>query len=99
MNALQFFIVFGVIGIVLGLIGWLRAGSKASFIAGGVSGALLVAAGLVAGPIGLWLGTIVSLALAGRFLPAFIKGRQIYPAGVLAILAVAGLVLGLRAIF
>ena len=98
MNALQYFIVFGVISILLGLVGWLRAGSKASFIAGGVSGALLVAAGFIAGTIGLWMGTIVSAALAGRFLPVFLKGRQVYPAGILAILAVVGVVLGLRAV-
>ncbi len=99
MNALQYFQIFGLISIVLGLLGWLRAKSKASLIAGGISGVLLVLAGYLAGSVGLWLGTIVSFALAGRFLPAFIKGRQIYPAGVLAILAVIGVVLGARALF
>ena len=99
MNPLQYFLIFGVVSILLGLVGWLRAGSKASLIAGGTSGALLVVAGFVAGMVGLWLGTIVCLALAGRFVPTFIKGRQLYPAGVMAILAVVGLVLGIRALF
>ena len=41
-----FYILFGLVSIVGGAIGYARAKSKASLIAGGVSGALLIIAGL-----------------------------------------------------
>ncbi len=61
---------YGLIALVGGLIGFLKAGSVASLIAGGLSGALLLlAAGLVARKpkLGLGLGLAVSVLLLGRF--------------------------------
>lgn len=90
-------IVFATIGVasgVGGFIGFRKAQSKASLIAGGVSGAaLLVAAGLTAtGHVtaGLAFGGVTCLALAGRFLPAYLRTRKLMPAGVMAALASGG---------
>ena len=89
--------VFGALTIVGGVIGFVKAGSKASLIAGGVSGLLLLVAAYLIGAgnaqVGLILGAVLSLALAGQFVPKFIKTRKPMPAGMMAVLSVIGLVL------
>ena len=89
--------IFGVLTIVGGVIGFVKAGSKASLIAGGISGVLLLVAGwlVASGSVmaGMILGLIVSLLLAGRFLPAFLKTKKPMPAGMMSVLSVVGLVL------
>ena len=91
-----YFILFGTLSAVFGILGWVRAKSKASLIAGVASGLLLSLAGILGflkpGDSGLWVGGVVSLALLGRFLPAFLKTRALYPAGILAALALGGVV-------
>jgi uncharacterized membrane protein (UPF0136 family) len=39
------------------------------------------------------LAAVLSLALAGRFVPAFRKTGKVMPAGLIALLSIAGLVL------
>lgn len=89
--------VFGALTIAGGVVGFVKAGSKASLIAGGVSGLLLLAAGwlVTTGKVmpGLVLGLVLSLALAGRFVPGFLSTRKMMPAGMMALLSVAGVVL------
>lgn len=88
--------IFGVLTIVGGVIGFVKAGSKASLIAGGISGVLLLVAGwLVTGnpTAGMVLGLIVSILLAGRFVPAFLKTKKPMPAGMMSVLSIVGLVL------
>lgn len=95
-----YFIVFGLLTIAGGIMGYVKAGSTASIIAGSISGVLLlVAAFLLPGNVaaGLVLAAVVSLLLAGRFLPAFIKTGAFMPAGLMAILSVLGLVMALAA--
>ena len=61
---------YGVISLVGGLIGFFKAGSRASLIAGGVSGLLLIGSALLAMSrplLGLTLASLVSLALVARF--------------------------------
>ena len=69
---------------------------------GVVTGALLLLAGYLvsAGKVqpGLILGIVLSLALAGRFLPAFLNTHKFMPAGMMAILSVIGFVLTLVAL-
>lgn len=87
---------FGAITIAGGVVGFVKANSKASLIAGGASGLLLLVAGYLAGSgskVGFALGLIVSFALAGRFGMAFKKSGKFMPAGLILILAVAGLAL------
>ena len=98
--AKTYFIIFGLLTIVGGIIGYTSKGSTASIIAGSVSGILLLlAAFLLPGKvvIGLALSTIVSLLLAGRFLPAFLKTGGFMPAGMMAVLSVIGLVVAIAA--
>ena len=64
---------YGVISLAGGLIGYLKAGSRASLIAGGLSGLLLIASALVAlnrPLLGLTLASLISLALVARFAKA-----------------------------
>lgn len=91
-----YFIVFGLLTIVGGVIGFVKAGSTASIIAGSISGILLLVAAFLlpdylAG--GLALGAFVSLLLAGRFVPAFLKTGQAMPAGMMSILSVIGIIM------
>lgn len=89
--------VFGALTIVGGIMGYVKAGSPASIIAGGIAGVLLLVSGYLIGAgkvqAGLILGIVLSLALAGRFLPAFLSTQKIMPAGLIAILSIIGLVL------
>lgn len=89
--------VFGALTIAGGIMGYVKAGSPASIIAGGISGALLLVAGYLVGAgkvqAGLILGIVISLALAGQFLPKFLSTYKFMPAGMMAILGVIGLVL------
>jgi uncharacterized membrane protein (UPF0136 family) len=89
--------IFGLFTIVGGVMGYVKAGSNASLIAGGIAGLLLLVSGylIMSGKTqpGLILGLVVSIALAGRFLPIFLKTHSIMPAGVTSIMAVIGLVL------
>jgi uncharacterized membrane protein (UPF0136 family) len=100
MTFVYYSLIFGIISIALGVIGFVRAKSRASLIAGGISGLLLLCGwylmshGQVAGK---WLSAAVCLLLLGRFLPVFLKSKQVYPAGIMAILALIGCVLGVQA--
>jgi uncharacterized membrane protein (UPF0136 family) len=64
--------IYGLISLVGGTIGYLKANSAASLVAGGVSGVLLLlcAFGITRWPVPSLIGAIViSVALAGRFAP------------------------------
>lgn len=95
--AAGFFAVFGVLSLVGGAIGWKKAGSKASLIAGGIAGLLLLgaAAGVYAGEVavGLAVGGGTALLLAGRFVPAYLRTKKLMPQGMMALCALVALVL------
>lgn len=91
--------IFGAIVIAAGIQGML-AGSMISLIAAGILGGLILAGGFMLGTkttVALILALIGSVGVAGKFLPTFLKssnkGAAIWPAGVLAILSVIGIVL------
>lgn len=95
-----YFIVFGLLTIVGGIMGFVNKGSVASIIAGSISGILLLVAAFLLPAnvmVGLLLAGIVSIALAGRFVPAFIKTGSFMPAGMMSILSVIGIVMALAA--
>ena len=95
-----YFIVFGLLTIVGGVIGYVKAGSTASIIAGSIAGILLlIAAFLLPGnlALGLALATVISIALAGRFIPAFIKTGHLMPAGLMSVLSVIGIIMAIVA--
>ena len=95
-----YFLVFGLLTIAGGVMGYVKAGSTASLIAGGISGVLLIVAALLLPShvaIGLALGIIVSLLLAGRFLPAFFKTGKMMPNGMMALLSIVAIVFAILA--
>jgi uncharacterized membrane protein (UPF0136 family) len=95
-----FYFVFGLFTIAGGLMGYLKAGSLASLIAGGVSGVLLLVAGFIFPAcfnLGLLLGLVVSVSLAGYFLPKYFEKRAIFPSGFMALLSMASIVITLFA--
>lgn len=100
-TARLFYYVFGLITLVGGVQGFL-AGSRASLIAGGIFGLLLLVAGWLVQTgktmPGLILGLVITLALAGRFLPIFLKKGGWWPAGVEGILGAVGVVLTVMAL-
>jgi uncharacterized membrane protein (UPF0136 family) len=95
-----YFIVFGLLTIAGGVMGYVKAGSTASIIAGSISGILLlVAAWLLPDQLalGLAVAALVSIALAGRFVPIFMKTGQALPAGLMSVLSVIGVIVAIVA--
>ena len=95
-----YFIIFGVLTIAGGIIGYVKSGSTPSIIAGSITGILLL--------IGAWLlperavaglltVLIVSLLLAAQFVPKFIKTGKAMPAGMMSILSVIGIIVAIVA--
>jgi uncharacterized membrane protein (UPF0136 family) len=98
-----YLIVFGAVVIAGAVQGFLK-GSTASLIAGGALGALLLAGAFLLGSnttVALILALVGCLGIAGRFVPAFLKADDklgaLWPAGILAVLAIIGLVLVVQA--
>ena len=95
-----YFIVFGLLTIAGGIMGYVKAGSNASLIAGSLSGLLLLLAAFFLPShvsLGLALGGIVSLLLIGYFLPAFFRTGKMMPAGMMSLLSVLGMVFAIVA--
>ena len=90
-----YFFIFGALTIIGGIVGYVKAGSLPSIIAGAVTGVLLlVAASLLSSHrlVGLATAFVVSLLLAAQFVPKFIRTGKVMPAGLMSILSVIGIV-------
>ena len=95
-----YFIIFGVLTIAGGVVGFAKAGSTASLIAGSISGVLLLIAAflLPANQLaGLLAALIVSLFLAAYFVPKFLRTGKVMPAGLMSILSVVGIIVAVVA--
>lgn len=95
-----YFVVFGVLTVVGGIVGYVKAGSVASVIAGSITGVLLLVAAFLLPEhraIGLATAFLVSLVLAVQFAPKFIRTGRVMPAGIMSILSVVGLVMAIIA--
>jgi uncharacterized membrane protein (UPF0136 family) len=93
-----YFIIFGVLTVVGGVIGYVKAGSVASIIAGSITGVLLLVAAFLLPEhrvIGLATAFIISLLLAGQFVPKFIRTGRVMPAGTMSILSVIGIIVAI----
>jgi uncharacterized membrane protein (UPF0136 family) len=107
MHYSDYFLGFGLVSLVLGILGYVRARSVASLYAGGLSGILLAASALMAARrasapdlfnYGYLICLLLSAALLGRFLPGFLKTKKLYPAGLMALLSVLGVAAGILAL-
>src|SRR2546423_12209948 len=95
-----YFIVFGILTIAGGIVGYVKAGSVVSIIAGSISGILLlVAAWLMPDrqAAGLIVALVVSVLLAGQFVPKFFSTHKVMPAGLMSVLSVLGIVVAIAA--
>jgi uncharacterized membrane protein (UPF0136 family) len=93
-----YFIVFGLLTIVGGIIGYASKGSVPSIIAGSISGILLLLGAFLLPnhfAAGLGVALIVSLPLAAQFVPKFIQTGKAMPAGMMSILSVIGIVVAI----
>ncbi len=95
-----YFLAFGILAILGGVVGYVKAGSKASIAAGSIAGVLLIVSACLL-PIhavaGLAMALAVSVLLAGRFVPAFMKTGKAMPAGMISILSVIGIIIAVIA--
>lgn len=101
-TAAIYLIFFGVVTALGGVMGFVKAKSKASLIAGSISGVLLVVAGLLARQghkAGLILGIVVSVALLGRFGAVFARTRAMAPAGIMTLLAFIAIIINATSFF
>ena len=97
-----YFLVFGILTIAGGIIGYVKAGSTPSIIAGSIAGSLLlIGAWLIPEhrAAGLIIILIVSILLALQFIPKFIRTGKAMPAGMMSILSAIGLVVAIVAWF
>jgi len=97
-----YYIVFALLTVAGGVMGFVRARSNASLIAGCASGlALLVAVWLLPDHLtaALVVGLIVSAVLAGKFLPDFMHKKALLPGGLMALLSLGGIVITLLAFY
>ena len=97
-----FYLVFGIVTIVGGMMGYVSKRSVASLVAGGICGALLLYAGFrIHSPQlpneSLILGLVVSVVLAGRFIPNYIEKKAPIPGGLMALLSGISIVVTLLA--
>jgi uncharacterized membrane protein (UPF0136 family) len=95
-----YFIVFGALTIVGGIVGYVKAGSVASIIAGSITGVLLLVAAFLLPEhrmVGLATALIVSLLLAAQFIPKLLRTGTVMPAGIMSLLSVIGVIVGIVA--
>ena len=95
-----YLIVFGVLTVAGGVVGYVKAGSVASIIAGSITGVLLLVAAFLLPEhraIGLATAFIISLLLAAQFAPKFIRTGRAMPAGMMSILSVIGIIVAIVA--
>src|SRR5262245_55161832 len=86
-------LIYGILIAVGGIMGYVKAQSTASLIAGGISGIALVGAAVAmmkgAYSAGWWISLIVALLLLGRFgSAALTKGFEMMPGGIVIILSI-----------
>jgi len=95
-----YFIIFGILTIAGGIVGYVKAGSLPSIIAGSITGVLLLIAGSLLPEhraAGLATGLVISLLLAAQFIPKFLRTGKAMPAGMMSILSVIGIIMAIVA--
>src|SRR4051794_12727029 len=93
-----YFLVFGVLTIAGGIMGYVKARSAVSIVAGAITGILLIVAGWMLPThreLGLALSLFTSAILAGQFIPRLLRTRRVVPAGMMSLLSVIGIILAI----
>lgn len=89
-------LLYGVLAVVGGVIGYIQASSKPSLISGIISGILLIAGAALqwqGQAWGWWLDLLVTLALVVVFIKRLVDTRKLMPAGLMTVAGVATLVI------
>lgn len=89
-------IAYGLLTLVGGIIGYRQAGSRASLVSGGISGALLILLGIVQAAGVSWakgLAALITGALVAVFIVRWIKTRKPMPALLMILAGLASLVM------
>ena len=95
-----YFIIFGLLTITGGIVGYVKAGSVISIVAGSISGLLLVAAAFLLPDhqaAGLIVALVISVLLTGQFVPKFFSTHRVMPAGLMSVLSVIGIIVAIAA--
>lgn len=90
-----FTLLYGLLSMVGGIMGYRQAGSKVSLISGLISGLLLlIGAGLMyqGNPVGLRLAQVITGILVIVFLSRLLKTRKFMPAGLMITAGIATLI-------
>ena len=89
-------LIYGILVAAGGVMGYVKAGSRASLIAGGISGLLLIgaAAGMMRGAyaVGWWVALVVAALLLARFAVASIGNFKMMPGGIMIILSLVAII-------
>lgn len=91
-----YFYVFGMLTVAGGVLGFVKAKSAPSLIAGSIAGGLLLLAAWLMqtqGRSGVLLGLLVSVLLLGRFGGAYAKSKKAMPALPMLVLGAVGVLL------
>lgn len=85
-------LLYGLLNLVFGILGFVVGGSVPSIVAGGVAGAAVIFGATLAKTherVGYLIVTVISVLILGRFFkPAFLD-LKIYPAMILALASIA----------
>lgn len=89
-------LLFGVFNVVGGIIGFMKASSTASLIAGGISGILLFVCSFgvrTGNKVAIIGALVISILLCGRFLPALFTSFKVMPNLIIVVFAIATIAL------
>lgn len=93
-------LIYGVLVAAGGVLGYVRASSLPSLLAGGVAGLILVGAGVAmmrgSYQLGWWIALVVAILLLGRFASASFSNFKMMPGGMMIILSVIAIIVLLK---
>ena len=88
-------IAYGILSVVGGIFGYMKAKSLPSLISGVISGVLLIVAGMVSNMGMAWgipLALVITAALVIVFIYRLVKTKRFMPAGLMTVTGVAALI-------